>query len=204
MVYLSSDIYTLMNKWIIIVFFAVLTGCRTHYDNPHIVIHTNYGDIEAELYPKQAPKTVAAFLSYIDSGFYDNSLFYRVVLQEGLTPDDNVGFIQGGIWKTAPQHLIEIPGIVHESTKQTGLSHTDGTISLARTIPGTASTEFFICIGDQTQLDYGNKMPGNDGLGFAAFGKVVKGMSIVRKIQEQPGNNEEFTRKILISSIEKL
>ena len=192
-----------MNKSIIIVLLSFLIGCHPKYDNPHILIHSNYGDIEVELFPKQAPKTVTAFLSYVDSGFYDNSSFYRVLLTEGFTDNDNVGLIQGGIWQTHPQHLLSIPGIAHESTKQTGLSHTDGTISLARTKVGTANTEFFICIGDQTQLDNGNNMLG-DGQGFAAFGKVVKGMSIVRKIQSQPSNGEIFTGKILISSIERL
>ncbi|HMG81710.1 MAG TPA: peptidylprolyl isomerase [Ferruginibacter sp.] len=193
-----------MKKFIAIVLLVFLMSCKTKYANPHIVIHSNYGDIEIELFAKQAPKTVAAFLAYVDSGFYDNSSFYRVLLTEGLTTDDNIGLIQGGIWQTDPKHLVKIPGIVHESTKQTGLSHTDGTISLARSTPGSANTEFFICIGDQTQLDYGNTMQGGDGQGFAAFGRVVKGMSIVRKIQEQPSNGESFTGKILIYSIEKL
>jgi len=192
-----------MNKFVIIVLLSFIIGCKTKYANPHIMIHSNYGDIEVELFPKQAPKTVAAFLSYVDSDFYDNSSFYRVLLTEGLTTDDNVGLIQGGIWQTDPKRLIDTRGIMLESTKETGLSHTDGTISLARTGIGTANTEFFICIGDQTQFDYGNKMLG-DGQGFAAFGRVVKGMSIVRKIQQQPSNGDSFTGKILISSIEKL
>lgn len=192
-----------MNKFIVIILLSFLISCRAKYDNPHIVIHSNYGDIEVELFPKQAPKTVATFLSYVDSGFYDNSSFYRVLLTEGLTDNDNLGIIQGGIWQTNPQRLLRMPGIAHESTKQTGLSHTDGTISLARTTIGTANTEFFICIGDQTQFDYGNNMLA-DGQGFAAFGRVIKGMSIVRKIQTQPSSGENFTSKILISSIEKL
>ncbi len=192
-----------MNKFIIIILLSFLVGCKTKYADPHIMIHSNYGDIEVALFSKQAPKTVAAFLSYVDSGFYDNSSFYRVLLTEGLTTDDNVGLIQGGIWQTDPKRLINTPGIMLESTKETGLSHTDGTISLARTGIGTANTEFFICIGDQTQFDYGNKMLG-DGQGFAAFGRVVHGMSIVRKIQEQPSDGDNFIRKILISSIEKL
>jgi peptidyl-prolyl cis-trans isomerase A (cyclophilin A) len=192
-----------MNKFIIIILLSFLISCKTKYADPHIMIHSNYGDIEVELFPKQAPKTVAAFLSYIDSGFYDNSSFYRVLLTEGLTTNDNVGLIQGGIWQTDPKRLINTPGIMLESTKETGLSHTDGTISLARTGIGTANTEFFICIGDQTQFDYGNKMLG-DGQGFAAFGRVVQGMSIVRKIQQQPSAGDNFTGKILISSIEEL
>jgi peptidyl-prolyl cis-trans isomerase A (cyclophilin A) len=192
-----------MNKLIYVVIVTFLFSCHPKYANPHVLIHSNYGEIEVELFPKQAPKTVAAFLSYVDSGFYDHSSFYRVLLTEGLTDNDNVGIIQGGIWQTDTKHLLTIPGIVHESTQQTGLSHTDGTISLARTTLGSANTEFFICIGDQTQFDSDNKMQG-DGQGYAAFGRVIKGMSIVRKIQLQPSNGENFTGKILISSIERL
>jgi peptidyl-prolyl cis-trans isomerase A (cyclophilin A) len=168
------------------------------YDNPHIVIDTNYGEIEAELYPKKAPKTVAAFLSYIDSGFYKNTTFYRVLKNEDLPMDINYGVIQGGVW---PQKK-NVVGVEHESTRLTGLTHTNGTLSLARTSVGTATTEFFICIGDETNFDAGNK-GAYDTLGFAAFGRVVKGMDIVRKIQAQKNTGENFNTKIIINNIEK-
>ena len=179
----------------------VLTSCsHPHYKYPHILIETNYGDIEVELYPGKAPKTVAAFLSYIDSGYYNKSSFYRVVKTEDMG-GNNYGLIQGGTWRTNAQ--LKLPGIVHESTKQSGLSHTSGTISLARTTPGSANTEFFICIGDQSQFDYGNG--GNaDGQGFAAFGTVFKGMDIVRKIQDCPANGEDFKEQITIDRIRRL
>ncbi|MEO7765807.1 MAG: peptidylprolyl isomerase, partial [Ferruginibacter sp.] len=174
-----------MNKIFFIIFSTIFLGCQQPaYKNPHIVIYTGLGEIEVELFPEKAPRTVAAFLSYIDSGFYSNSTFYRVVLLEGLSTAGNIGLIQGGIWQTNDKQHPFIPGIVHESTQQTGLSHTGGTFSLARTAPGTANTEFFICIGDQTQFDYGNSGVG-DGQGFAAFGTVFKGMAIVRQIQQQ-------------------
>lgn len=168
--------------------------------NPQLLIDTNYGEIEVELYPEKAPATVAAFLSYVDSGFYTNSSFYRVVLAEGMSASANVGLIQGGIWQTNDREHPAVPGIVHESTKQTGLSHNTGTISLARTTPGTANTEFFICIGDQTQFDHGNSNPA-DGEGFAAFGKVTKGMQIVWTIQQQKKQGESFLEKIIIRNI---
>ena len=184
----------------LIFFFAVvLVSCsHPHYKDPHILIETNYGDIEVELYPDKAPKTVAAFLSYIDSGYFKNSSFYRVVKNEDMG-GNNYGLIQGGIFRT--NETLHLPGIEHESTKQTGLSHTSGTISLARTSPGSANTEFFICVGDQSQFDYGN---GADGQGFAAFGKVFKGMDIVRKIQDRPANGESFSEKIRIDRIVRL
>ena len=137
--------------------FLLLAGCKVNKTvNPHIAIQTQYGDIELELYPKQAPKTVAAFLGYIDSGFYFNSNFYRVLnLENQPTNAPKTELIQGGIWKTNHTKAIQIPGIPHESTQETGIHHTDGVISLARLAPGTASTEFFICVGKQSGLDYG-------------------------------------------------
>ena len=182
----------------------LLCGCaQKKYTTPHVLINTSYGDVIVELMPGNAPVSVAAFLSYIDSGFYKRSSFYRVVIEEGLTSSSNVGLIQGGIWQSNPTLYSSIPGIIHESTKQTGLSHTSGTISLARTGLGTASTEFFICVGDQTQFDHGNKT-GVDSLGFAAFGKVFNGMEIVRKIQQERSHEQSFVQNIVITSIERL
>ena len=161
------------------------------------------GNIEIELYPDQAPKTVAAFLSFIDSGFYTTSSFYRVLKAEELPTDNNSGIIQGGISQTKPDLKILIPGIDHETTKQTGLTHVSGTISLARTTPGSANTEFFICIGNQNSFDFGNG--GNGDLqGFTAFGKVFKGMPVVRKIQDQKSHGDKFDHAIDIYSIKRL
>lgn len=185
--------------------FIIITfgGCKPNYSNPHIIIHTEMGDIEVELYPKQAPKTVHAFLNYLDSGYYNNSSFYRVLLNEGLTNESNSGIIQAGIWLTNNSKYPNLKGIDHESTKLSGLSHISGTLSLARTAVGTGNTEFFICIGNQTQFDYGNINNG-DTAGFAAFGKVYKGMDIVRQIQTQKATGENFNKKITITSIERM
>jgi peptidyl-prolyl cis-trans isomerase A (cyclophilin A) len=173
------------------------SGKRSQY--PQIVITTSMGDIEAELYPDKAPKTVAAFLQYIDAGYYKNSVFYRVVMQEGMSASLNTGIIQGGIWESQKLNLAGIP---HESTQLSKLSHTDGTLSLARTAPGTANSEFFICIGDQTQYDFGNEGVG-DKQGYSAFGKVTKGMDIARMIQRQPVNGDQLVQKIVIKNIER-
>ena len=91
-------------------------------------------------------------------------------------------------------------GIDHESTKLTGLTHQSGTISLARTEPGTANTEFFICIGDQSPFDFGRRGT-EDGQGFAAFGKIFRGMDIVRKIQAQKSSGDHFDERIVINNI---
>ena len=190
-----------MCKLLIIISTIVLFSCNNN-KNPQIIIKTNFGNIEAELFPDKAPKSVAAFLAYIDSGFYKNSSFYRVLLEETMS-DYNTGVIQGGIWQTNNKKAAALPGIEHESPKQTGLSHTSGTLSLARSAAGTANSEFFICIGDQTGYD-SSRVLSSDGLGYAAFGRVVSGMEIVRKIQNQHATGQSFTKAIAIINIERL
>ena len=191
-----------MHKLISAAVAVLLFSCSSN-KNPHIIIKTNLGNVEAELYTDKAPKTVAAFLSYVDSGFYKNSSFYRVLFIEAMASDYNTGIIQGGIWQSNNKKAIVLPGIVHEPPKQTGLSHTTGTLSLARSTPGTANSEFFICVGDQTGYD-SSKNYNPDGLGFAAFGRVISGMDIVRQIHKQPSNGQSFTRSITILNIERL
>ena len=185
-------------KKLIILLAVVACSCKRGNDKtPHVIIETSLGDIEIELYAEKAPVTTAAFLSYIDSGYYSKSSFYRVLKADELPNDNNTGVIQGGIWKSNPERKVKIPGIKHEPTSQTGLSHVSGTISLARLQPGTANTEFFICIGDQNQFDYG-QTDTEDGLGYAAFGKVVTGMPVVREIQEQKSHGDQFDKPIQI------
>lgn len=190
---------------LLIIAMLLLVHCtRPETDNPHVEITTRFGDFEIELYPKQAPVTVAAFLSYIDSGYYDKSSFYRVLLDENqLSYAPKSEIIQGGIWKANGQLLNKIPGIPHETTQQTKLSHTDGTISLARLAPGSAHTEFFICVGDQPGYDFGGKN-NPDGQGYAAFGRVVKGMDVVRRMYVAPERDGEFTPQIFIHRIRRL
>lgn len=193
-----------MNKLAIIIAFLGLFSCNhPHYKNPHVIINTRLGDIEVELFPDRAPKTVAAFLSYVDSGFYKNSSFYRVLKTEELPTDFNTGIIQGGIYQSKSEKIGKVKPIPHESTKQSGLSHLSGTISFASLGAGTATTEFFICIGDQTTLDAGNSGT-TDGQGFAVFGQVFKGMGIVRKIQNQNSHGDRFDEKVDILNVERL
>ena len=169
--------------------------------NPKVEIQTLYGDIEMELYPKQAPKSVAAFLSYVDAGYYKETSFYRVLNEDNQPMGaSEVRLIQGGIWATKSRNGLQIPNIPHESTRQTGLPHKDGTLSLARQAPGTASSEFFICIGDQPGFDFGGASNG-DGQGYAAFGIVTSGMDIVRKINRQPADGELFNTPVFIKDI---
>jgi peptidyl-prolyl cis-trans isomerase A (cyclophilin A) len=182
----------------------VLYSCSPKYKHPNVVITTKFGEIQLELYPDQAPKSVEAFLLNIDSGLYENCSFYRVLSRDNQPSDaDKTELIQGGIWRSKNKRTINRPGIPHETTQQTKLLHKDGVISFARLDPGTATTEFFICIGDQPSLDFGsNSNP--DKQGYAAFGKVVKGMDVVRRILNQREYEQSFDPPIDIFDIKKL
>lgn len=183
----------------------LITSCgRPTNQNPQIRIYTSVGDMEAELYPDKAPKTVNAFLQNIDAGVYTNTSFYRVLYYEGATTAANTGLVQAGTWPSDNHLFSFVKNIPHEPTSQTRLTHTNGVLSMARTTAGTASTEFFICIGDQSTLDAGGNTPA-DKQGFAAFGQVTNGMDIVRKIQIQPSNGGDgFKDKIQVYKIIRL
>ena len=174
------------------------------YNEAVVKIETNYGDIIVELYPKQAPKTVAAFLSYVDSGYYKDASFYRVLKAEDQPSNAfKSDLIQGGIWQTKNKLQTSLPGSPLETTRNTGILHKDGTISLARSTPNSGNSEFFILIGDSKAYDYGGDA-NPDGQGFAAFGKVVEGMDYVKQIHAQPDNNTRFTPPIAIKNIVRL
>lgn len=162
---------------ILIILFSI-----TYSWSQKVVIQTTQGGIVVKLYPKKAPKTVANFLRYIDEKHYDNQSFYRVVRLDNQSQNPNpIQVIQGGIYDETFQSY---PPIEIETTQQTKLSHKIGAISMARTTPNSATTEFFIVLNQhQPQLDYGGKR-NPDGYGFAVFGKVVKGMDVVQKIQK--------------------
>ncbi len=188
-------------KNIFLVFTFWIIACSPKYKNPHVEIQTQFGDIEIELYPDQAPKTVAAFLSYIDSGYYKRCSFYRVLSDDNQPSNaPKTELIQGGIWKTKNKIASSLKGIPHETTQQTKILHKSGMISLARLAPGTATTEFFICVGNQPGLDYGGENI-EDHQGYAAFGKVIKGMDVVRKIYKQNEDNQYFDPPVGIINI---
>ena len=192
-------------RYIIIFFFTFLLACaEKQHKYPRVKIITDHGFITLEVYPDKAPKTVAAFLSYVDSGYYKNSTFYRVWNDDNQVIDAyKARLIQGGLWRTNRQLSLKLPGVPHESTKESGILHTDGVISLARAAPGTATTEFFICIGNQHGFDYGGAN-NPDGQGYASFGTVVEGKDVVRYIYEAPEDGEYFNPPIFISNIVRL
>jgi peptidyl-prolyl cis-trans isomerase A (cyclophilin A) len=164
-----------------------------------VVIETEKGDIEVELDPAKAPNTVANFLKYVDDGFYNGGRFHRTVTLKNQ-PDDKVKIevVQAGI--DPKKAKDEFPPIKLERTDKTGLVHKDGAISMARDGPDTATSDFFICIGDQPGLDFGGKR-NPDGQGFAAFGRVVKGMEVVKKIQSAPADKQALDPPVKIVKI---
>ena len=142
---------------------------------------TEKGTIVLALYPDRAPITVANFLAYADRGLLDGATFYRTVSPKNDNNPATISVIQGGLGDGGTR----LPPIALETTQRTGLRHTDGVISMARDTPGSATSEFFICLGDDASLDYGG-LRNKDGQGFAAFGKVVDGMDVVRAIHDAP------------------
>lgn len=164
------------------------------------LITTDLGDITVELYPAKAPVTVANFLKYVEAHLYDGSYFFRAVTLNNQPKDSvKIEVIQGG----NVDSLKLFAPIPLETTEQTGILHKNGTISMARSKPKTATSSFFICINDQPSLDFGGKR-NRDGQGFAAFGKVIKGMDIVTLIQQlHPEQGQYFTPPISILSINR-
>ena len=145
-----------------------------------VAIETDIGIILAETDPR-APITSTNFLRYVDEGRFDGTTFYR-----GMVLSPTAGLIQGGT-SGAPDKVL--PPIAHEPTSETGLTHTDGALSMARFDPGTATGDFFIIVGDVSSLDAGKSVP--DDQGFAVFGRVVEGMDIVRRMLAAPKSATE-------------
>lgn len=161
-------------------------------------LETDAGAIVLELYADKAPGTVANFLRYVDEKRYDGSRFYRVVrLDNQASSPVKIEVIQGGLQNDTTHQLPPIP---QETTQKTGLKHLDGTLSLARSGPNTGTSEFFICINDQPELDFGGKR-NPDGQGFAAFGRVVEGRDVVRRIQRGQTGSEAAAAQLLSTPV---
>ncbi len=141
---------------------------------------TGQGVIVLELYPDKAPITVANFLKYVKGRRYDGIDFYRAVRTPGA-PD--TGFIQGGT-QGDPKRVL--PPIALEPTSRTGLHHQDGTITMARLSPNSATGDFVIMVGPNSSYMDANPAASGDNLGYAAFGQVVGGMDVVKAILALP------------------
>lgn len=180
-----------------VLYLVVLSNAQ----NPKVEITTSFGTIELEIYEDKAPITAKNFLHHVDNNTFKDACFYRVVrIDNQSNRNTKIEVVQGGLFHDSI--VDRMPTIVHENTKSTGVMHTDGVISMARNQPGSASTEFFICVGEQASLDYGG-MRNSDGQGFAAFGKVTNGMDVVRQIQLQKDKGQMLLEKIKILSLKR-
>ena len=144
-----------------------------------VALDTADGPILVEVYPDKAPITAGNFLRYVDEKRFDGATFYRA---SKVPNAPEYGLVQGGV-QNDPKRVLK--PIAHEPTTKTGLSHVNGALSMGRTAPGTATSDFFICVGDMPYMDADPKQPG-DNLGFAVFGKVIEGMDTVRTILAEP------------------
>ena len=149
-----------------------------------------------------APVTAANFLRYVDHGLYDGGRFHRTVTLANQ-PDSvvKIEVIQAGI--NPARESEEFAPIALERTTTTGIKHLAGVISMARAGPDTATSDFFICITDQPSLDFGGTR-NPDSQGFAAFGRVVNGMEVVRRIQNAKANGQNLSPPVKILSIRRV
>lgn len=164
-----------------------------------VVVRTEAGVFEVDVDTVRAPVTAANFLRYVDEGAYDGGGFHRTVRDDNQPTDPvTIDVIQASRARGAAGHgPIEL-----ERTSVTGLRHVDGAISMARAGPDTATSDFFICIGPQPELDYGGARNA-DGQGFAVFGRVVSGMDVVRRIHAAPAVGQRLTPRIGIVGVER-
>jgi peptidyl-prolyl cis-trans isomerase A (cyclophilin A) len=164
-----------------------------------VVIETSFGTIDAEIDTVHAPVTAANFLKYVDAGYYNGGQFHRTVKPDNQPNNPiKIEVIQAGVKSGTP----DFSAIPLERTSVTGIFHRDGTLSMARNGPDTATSDFFICSGDQPSLDFAGKR-NPDGQGFAAFGRVVRGMDVVRKIQAAPAQEQSLMPPVRILKISR-
>ena len=180
--------------WPVGILLALLTALASAGADPaRVVIETELGDIEIEVYENEAPLSAGSFLAYVDAGYYENAAFYRTVTRDNDRGSPGIEVIQGGVL----DRTKTLAPVAHESTHESGILHEDGVVSLARAEPGTASgAAFFICVGRQPGLDFGAER-NPDKLGFAAFGRVVAGMEVVMAIHQSDANGHsesDYTR----------
>jgi peptidyl-prolyl cis-trans isomerase A (cyclophilin A) len=154
-------------------------------------VQTELGDIVIEVDTKRAPVTAANFLAYVDGGHYDGGMFHRTVRLDNQ-PESTIKIevIQAGV--NPERSKAGFAPIALERTSVTGLRHADGVVSMARGAPDSATSGWFVCINDQPSLDAGG-LRNPDGQGFAAFGRVVSGMDVVRRIQAAPSSSNRTT-----------
>jgi peptidyl-prolyl cis-trans isomerase A (cyclophilin A) len=173
-------------------------------------VQTTLGDMVLELDPAKAPNTTANFLKYVDAGHYDGGTFHRTVKMDNQPESPvKIEVIQAGVAEGKAK--AGFAPIALERTTATGLKHVDGAVSMARGAPDSATSGWFICINDQPSLDFGGAR-NPDGQGFAAFGRVVAGMDVVRKIQQAPSSSnrtsnteaQKLTPPIVVTKVSRV
>jgi peptidyl-prolyl cis-trans isomerase A (cyclophilin A) len=190
------------NCWITLGFLLGLSSAACAQSLPTVVIKTQLGDITVELDRERAPRTVDNFLHYVDGKFYDGGGFHRTVtLQNQSDNPVKIEVVQARI--SSKRESEQLPPIALERTSITGLRHRTGTLSMARGEPDSATSSFFICVTDQPELDFGGKR-NPDGQGFAAFGRVIRGMEVVRAIQRSRAHGQDLTPLISITSVRRI
>lgn len=162
-----------------------------------VLLETELGSFTIAIDDARAPVTAANFLAYVDGGLLDDAEAYRIVTMENQNPQSvhKIEVVQWG-YHAGDDRPAPLPPIAHETTEMTGLLHKDMTVSMARFAVGTAGSEFFICIGDQPELDFGGRR-NPDGQGFAAFGQVTEGRETVMKIfaKAETGAGNEYKKE---------
>jgi peptidyl-prolyl cis-trans isomerase A (cyclophilin A) len=195
-----------LSKWIAVLILLLtlfpMIGSSSEKFHPRVVVETEFGKIQIEVFIQEAPVTSNNFLRYVDEGRFEGAAFYRVVHLDNQPENDvKIEVIQGGLGFEEQRGAL--PPIGHETTEATGILHRDGVVSMARDQPGTAGSELFICIGEQPELDFGGRR-NPDGQGFAAFGRVVSGMEVVRRIQRLPSTFQMLDQEVAISAVYRL
>jgi peptidyl-prolyl cis-trans isomerase A (cyclophilin A) len=193
-------------KLVFMIFIVFMTFTSAQPTEVLIRIETSFGQIDLAIDTKRAPITAANFLKYVDAGLYDGGRFHRATRPDNYTPAPPnrppMELIQGGI---NPDRRAEgFPPIPLERTSVTGLKHVVGIVSMARGADAdTARSDFFILLDEQPSLDFGGKRF-DDGQGAAAFGRVVSGLDVVRKIQQQPVQGQNLTPPVAIQKIARI
>ncbi|MGE5361360.1 MAG: peptidylprolyl isomerase [Bacteroidales bacterium] len=185
---------------------AWLAGTAWPQDKPQppvkVLIETQAGNILIEVDSVHAPVTAANFLRYVDAGHFDGGQFHRTVTMANQPANDvKIEVVQASVNRDKERDAFA--PIVLERTRDTGLSHKDGIVSMARSGPDSATSSFFICVGDQPSLDFAGKRNA-DGQGFAAFGRVASGMDVVRKIHQSPEQKQTLTPPVRIIRVSRV
>lgn len=191
----------MMTAWLLLLLAAQAGEAPREAADVDVVIETELGRIEVAVDVARAPRTAANFLRYVDAGHYDGGQFHRTVTMDNQPDNDvKIEVIQASV--NREREGDGFGPISLEPTTETGLSHLDGVISMARDEPDSATSSFFFCIGDQLELDFAGKR-NPDGQGFAAFGRITRGKDVVKRIQMRPAEGQTLTPPIRILSIRR-